>query len=157
MSNKVLFICIHNSARSQIAEALLKKYAGDKFQVESGGFEPGTINPYAIQVLQQEENIDISHNSADSLFEMLKQGKLFNYIITVCDEGNAQKCPIFPGMSSRIHWSFPDPSTFVGSDEEIYEQIKKVYKEIKKEVLTFIELVEKNEIKENAPKHWILK
>jgi len=157
MNNKVLFICIHNSARSQIAEALLKKYAGDKFQVESGGFEPRSINPYVIKVLQEEEEIDISNNSADSLFEMLKQGKLFNYIITVCDEGNAQKCPIFPGMSHRIHWSFSDPSTFKGSDAEIYEQVKEVYKDIKKEVLTFIELVINNEIKENAPAHWIQK
>ena len=157
MNNKVLFICIHNSARSQIAEALLKKYGDDKFQVESGGFEPGKINPYVIKVLQNEEQIDISKNSADSLFDMLKQGKLFNYIITVCDEGSAQRCPIFPGMSYRIHWSFENPSTFTGSDEEIYEKVKEVYKQIKKEVLTFIDLVNKGKIKTNVPDNWIVK
>jgi arsenate reductase len=137
---KVLFICIHNSARSQIAEALLKKYGGDLFEAESGGFEKGTLNPYAIRVLQQEEDIDISNNSVDSLFDMLKAGKLFSYVITVCDEGNAQKCPVFPGLSSRIHWSFEDPSSFEGTDEEIYEKVKEIYKKIKKEVLAFIEL-----------------
>lgn len=145
MKKKVLFICIHNSARSQIAEALLKKYASELFEVESGGFEKGILNPLAIRVLQEEENIDISSNSVDSLYDMLKQGKHFFYVITVCDEGNAQKCPIFPGLSRKIHWSFEDPSTLKGTDEEKYEKVKEIYKKIKKEVFSFIELAKQEQ------------
>lgn len=138
MKKKVLFICIHNSARSQIAEALLKKYGRDLFDVQSAGFEKGVLNPLAIKVLQDEEDIDISQNSVDSLFDMLKQGKNFFYVITVCDAGNAQKCPMFPGLSRKLHWSFEDPSTFEGTDEQRYIKVKEVYQEIKKEVLSFI-------------------
>jgi arsenate reductase len=151
---KVLFVCIHNSARSQIAEALLKKYGDGLFEVESAGFEPSTINPLAIKVLQEEENINISDNSSDSIFELFKQGKHFSFVITVCDEGNAQRCPIFPGLNYRIHWSFEDPSLLEGSDEQKYEKIKDIYNLIKQEVLKFIELVKEGKIKDNFPPNW---
>ncbi len=138
---KVLFVCIHNSARSQIAEALLTKYGGDKFSAQSAGLEPGVLNPLTIEVLK-EEGIDITGKQTKSVFDFFKEGKLFNYVITVCDEGNSERCPIFPGQTSRIHWNFKDPSGFTGSDEERLEQTKAVKEEIKAAVLAFIEMTE---------------
>lgn len=135
---KVLFVCVHNSARSQIAEELLRKYAGDYFQAESSGLEPGTLNPLAIEVLK-EEGIDISNKKTQSVFDLFKAGRLYGYVITVCDEGKAQGCPIFPGMSSRIHWSFEDPSSFEGSWEEKLEKTRAVKEQIKEQILEFIE------------------
>lgn len=153
MKKKVLFVCIHNSARSQIAEELLKKYGGDLFEAQSAGFEPGVLNPFAIEVLK-EEGIDISDKSTNSLFEFFKQGKKYNYVITVCDEGNAQKCPIFPGLSHRIHWSFEDPNDFSGSYEEKLSKTRDVKEKIKKEVLKLIELEKNNQIEDNFPNNW---
>lgn len=150
---KVLFVCIHNSARSQMAEELLKKYGEGDFEVQSAGFEPGELNPLAIEVLK-EEGIDIQDKSTNSVFDFFKQGKIFNYVITVCDEGNAQKCPIFPGLNYRIHWSFEDPKSFIGTYEEKLEKTKVVKEQIKAEVLKFIDLVKKEELKDNFPTNW---
>ncbi|WP_458700456.1 arsenate reductase ArsC [Sulfurospirillum sp. 1307] len=154
MLKKVLFVCIHNNSRSQMAETLLKKYSEDLFHVESAGFELAPINPLVVRVLMEEENIDISHNSSDLVFGFFKQGKLFNYVIAVCDEGNAQRCPIFPGITNRLHWSFEDPSLFQGSEKEKYEKKKEVYLLIKQEVLKFIELIKKDTLDENFPSNW---
>lgn len=144
MKKKVLFVCIHNSARSQIAEALLQKYGKDQFEVLSAGFEPQEINPLAIEALLKDEGIDISKNSVNSVFNYYKEGKLFNYVITVCDAGAAQKCPLFPGLlHSRIHWSFEDPNLFTGTHEEKLNKMIAVKNQIKNEVLKFIEEVEK--------------
>jgi len=114
---KVLFICVHNSARSQMAEAFLKQIAGDRFEVESAGLEPGKLNPLAIEVMK-EAGIDISQNKTKSVFDFYKQGKIYNYVITVCDESQAKGCPVFPGKGERLHWGFDDPSGFTGSYEE---------------------------------------
>jgi len=141
---KVLFVCIQNSARSQMAEALLKKYGGETFLVESAGLEPGELNPLAVDALK-EEGIDISGKKTHSVFDFYKEGKLFHYVITVCDEESAQKCPIFAGQTNRLHWSFKDPSCFAGSYEEKLAQTKKVKKEIKQAVLSFIESLESAE------------
>ena len=154
MAKKVLFVCIHNSARSQIAEALLKKYGGYLFEVESAGFEPAPINPLVIEILQREENIDISNNTSDAVFDLFKQGKDFNFVIAVCDEGNAQRCPIFPGLNYRLHWSFPDPSLVQGNTIEKYHKVKDIYLSIKEEVLKFIELVKEEKLKDNFPSNW---
>jgi arsenate reductase len=113
---KVLFVCVHNSARSQIAEAMLKKVCGDQFEVKSAGLTPGKLSPLAVQVMK-EVGIDISNNRTKAAFDLLKSGEWFNYLITVCDEASAERCPIFPGVTKRLHWSFPDPSTFEGTLE----------------------------------------
>lgn len=136
--SKVLFVCVHNSARSQIAEELLRKYGGDDFIVQSAGLEPGALNPLAIEVLK-EEDIDISDKKTQSVFELFKTGHLYKYVITVCDEGKAQGCPLFPGHTIRIHWSFEDPSSFEGSWEEKLEKTRIVKEQIKEKVLEFIE------------------
>ncbi len=136
--SKVLFVCVHNSARSQIAEELLRKYGGDDFIVQSAGLEPGALNPLAIEVLK-EEDIDISDKKTQSVFELFKTGHLYKYVITVCDEGKAQGCPLFPEHTIRIHWSFEDPSSFEGSEEEKLEKTRIVKEQIKEKVLEFIE------------------
>jgi arsenate reductase (thioredoxin) len=134
---KVLFICVHNSARSQMAEALLNKLAGDVFSAESAGIEPGELNPIVVNSLQ-EIDIDISDNKTKSVFDLYRQGLTFQYVITVCDAAGAERCPIFPGISQRISWSFEDPSTFTGTREEKLAKTNVVRERIKSEVESFI-------------------
>jgi arsenate reductase len=120
---KVLFVCVHNSARSQMAEALLNRKAGDRFEAESAGLEPGKINALAVEAME-EIGIDISHNPTRDVFELYKQGRRFNYVITVCDEASGERCPIFPGISKKLGWSFPDPAALQGSyDERLHQTI----------------------------------
>ena len=125
MKKKVLFICVHNSARSQMAAALLNKRCGEFFDAHSAGLDPGTLNPLAVEVLR-EMDIDISKNKTQAVFDVFKSGELFAYVITVCDESEAESCPIFPGVVTRLHWSFPDPSKFAGPLEEKLEQTRRV-------------------------------
>jgi len=125
MKRKVLFICVHNSARSQMAAALLNRACGDLFQAESAGLEPGTLNPLAVEALQ-EIGIDISQNKTRAVFDVFKSGELFSYVITVCDEANAEHCPIFPGVTKRLHWSFRDPASFRGPRQARLEQTRHV-------------------------------
>ena len=141
MAIRILFLCIHNSARSQMAEAYLKKFGGDKFEVESAGLEPGKLNPLAIEVMK-EDGIDISNNPTNDVFEFFKQGKTYLYVITVCDAKASERCPLFPGVSRRIGWSFDDPSQFTGTDEEKLEQTRKVRNQIKQAVQNFIKTVD---------------
>ncbi|TRZ94962.1 arsenate reductase ArsC [bacterium] len=138
----VLFVCVHNSARSQMAEALLKHIAGDRFEVESAGLEPGKLNPLAIEVMQEIE-IDISQNKTKSVFDFYKQGKRYDYVITVCDESQAQKCPVFPGTvaTKRIHWSFDDPASFQGTWEDRLEQARQVRDKIKQQIEQWIKTI----------------
>ncbi len=148
---KVLFVCIHNSARSQMAEAFLNRLGGELFEVQSAGFEPATINPLVVEVMG-EIGYDLSQNTTNSVFEFFKNGKKFNYVITVCDEGAAQKCPIFPGITHRIHWSFEDPSSFMGDNTEKLAKTRDVRDAIKEKVEEFLAGVKNKEIEENTPK-----
>ena len=127
---KVLFVCIHNSARSQMAEELLRKLAGDRFEVESAGLEPGKLNPIVVEALK-EEGIDITGKQTKAVFDLFKSGKHYGYVITVCDEASAERCPIFPGLCQRLHWSFTDPSKFQGTDKEKLAKVREVKEEIK--------------------------
>lgn len=117
MKRNVLFICVQNSARSQMAEAFLNAACPDEFEAESAGLDPGTLSPLAVTVMR-EVGIDISTKSTQSVFELFKAGRLFSYVITVCDETSAESCPIFPGKTRRLHWSFPDPAALQGPWEE---------------------------------------
>ena len=117
MKIQVLFVCIHNSARSQMAEAFLNRHCGSEFRAQSAGIEPGKLNPIVVEVMA-EEGIDISGNATKSVADMLQSGQHFDYVITVCDETSAERCPIFPGGTHRLHWGFPDPSSFTGTHEE---------------------------------------
>ena len=130
---RVLFICAHNSARSQMAEAFLKQEAGDQFEVESAGLEPGKLNPLAVEVMK-EIGIDISQNKTKSVFDFYKQGKQYDYVITVCDESRSGSCPVFPGKGERFHWGFPDPSGFQGAWEDKLKQTREVRIQIETEI-----------------------
>ena len=130
---RVLFVCIHNSARSQMAEAFLNKIAADRFYAESAGIKPGALNPLEVESME-ETGIDISGNRIKSVFDMHKEGRSFDYVITVCDESSAATCPTFPGAVKRIHWSFRDPSTLEGSDEEKLVKIREIRDEIKNRI-----------------------
>jgi arsenate reductase (thioredoxin) len=137
---KVLFVCIHNSARSQMAEAFLNQLSGDKFEAESAGVEKGKLNPLAVEVMK-EIGIDISGNSTKEAFDLLKAGRFYNYVIAVCDAANAEKCPIFPGANQRINWSFEDPSSFNGTQEEKLAKTRLVRDSIKIEIKKFIKTI----------------
>jgi arsenate reductase len=137
---KVLFVCIHNSARSQMAEALLKSLGGDKFEVQSAGIEPGILNPLAVAAMK-DAGIDISSKLTKSVFDYFKDGSIFNYVITVCDETSAERCPIFPGLATRLHWSFRDPSSFEGSFEEKLIKTIAVREEIKAKILDWLNML----------------
>jgi arsenate reductase len=130
MKKKVLFICVHNSARSQMAAAWLNDICGDDFEAESAGLEPGELNPLAVQVMN-EVGIDISKNETQAVFDVFKRGQIFAYVITVCDETSAEKCPIFPGVTNRVHWSFPDPSALAGTQVERLEGTRKIRDDIR--------------------------
>src|SRR6266436_9148238 len=117
MKQKVLFICVHNSARSQMAEALLNDICDDHFEAHSAGLEPGTLNPLAVETMR-EIGIDISRTGTQSVFDVFRSGELFAYVITVFDETSAERCPIFPGVTTRLHWSFPDPAALTGTGEQ---------------------------------------
>jgi arsenate reductase len=136
MKKKVLFICVHNSARSQMAAALLNKRCGDFFEAESAGLEPGKLNPLAVEVLG-EVGIDILKNKTQAVFDVFKSGQLFAYVITVCDESEAEACPIFPGVTSRLHWSFSDPSKFTGTPEDKLKQTRGVRDQIDNQIRRF--------------------
>lgn len=136
---KVLFVCIHNSARSQMAEELLRKFGKDRFEVESAGIEPGKLNPVVVEVLK-EEGIDISGKKTQAVMDLLKRGKLYNYVITVCDETSAEHCPIFPGPATRLHWGFTDPSKFEGTWEEKIVRTRAVREEIRKKIEGWLSL-----------------
>ena len=127
---KVLFVCIHNSARSQMAEAFLNLLAGDRFKAESAGLEPGILNPLAVEAMK-EIGIDISGNKTKSVFDFIEQGKLFNYVITVCDETSGSRCPIFPGHAKRLHWNFADPSALEGTHREKLEKTREIRDQIR--------------------------
>ncbi len=114
---KVLFVCIHNSARSQMAEAFLNDICGENFEAMSAGLEAGTLNPVAVEAMHQ-AGIDISQKTTKRVFDYIKEGAVFAYVITVCDETSAERCPVFPFGVKRLHWSFPDPSAFEGSFNE---------------------------------------
>lgn len=129
----VLFVCVQNSARSQMAEAFLKECCGDQFEAYSAGLEPGVLNPTVVQAMQ-EIGIDISHNQTKSVFDFVKSGKIFAYVITVCDEASAERCPIFAGITTRLHWSFPDPAGFGGNNEERLSRTRTVRDLIRRQV-----------------------
>jgi arsenate reductase len=135
MKQKVLFLCTGNSARSQIAESILRKQAGDRFEVFSAGLEPKGILPLTVQVLE-EKGYDLAGQYSKSLDEY--RGKVqFDYLITVC--GNAeQRCPLFPGMGTRLHWPFDDPAAVEGSDEDMLDAFRTTRDAIETQILDWL-------------------
>ena len=127
---RVLFLCTHNSARSQMAEGLLRDLAGDRFEVMSAGTEATRVRPLAIRAME-EIGVDISAQASKTLDRYVKEP--FDRVITVCDDAN-ESCPFFPGAKGRLHWSFEDPSKAEGSEDERLEVFRRVRNEIKDRV-----------------------
>ena len=137
---RVLFLCEHNSARSQMAEAYLKLFAHIGLEVSSAGLEPGKLNAHVVRALR-EDAIDISSHGTRSVFDLQKAGESFDYVITVCSPEAAERCPVFPGTAKKLHWPFPDPSTFKGTDEQVMDQVREVRDGIRDKVRHFAEEV----------------
>jgi arsenate reductase (thioredoxin) len=133
---KVLFVCVHNSARSQMAEAWLNHLCPGDFEAQSAGLEPGTLNPFALQAMS-EVGIDISAKRTRSVADVVSSGQKFSYVITVCDESSAERCPVFPGDAERLHWSFPDPSALTGTAKERLEATRKIRDQIRARIDKF--------------------
>ena len=119
---RILILCTGNSARSQMAEGLVRALSGNRVEVFSAGTHPSTVNPIALKVMA-ERGIDIHHHRSKHLDEFLNQP--FDYVFTVCDDAT-EACPVFPGKATRIHWSFPDPAIAQGSDEERLQVFRRI-------------------------------
>jgi arsenate reductase (thioredoxin) len=132
---KVLFICTHNSARSQMAEALLKKYAGEHFEVYSAGYQPQPIHSYTYKVMQ-EIDIDLSNQQPKDLWELAKN-QHFGIIITVCKKTEAD-CPTIPGASTRLYWNIEDPAAYEGSEEAKIAKFREIRNQIKEKIVEFL-------------------
>ena len=155
MKTKVLFVCSANTTRSQIAEALLKKYGGENFDSDSAGINPGVLNPLAVEVLKEDENIAISSKTTNKILDYYKEGRHYHYVITVCDEASKEPCPVFPGLDGVLHWNISSPASN-GSDEEKKAKIRVSKEEIKVNILKLIELVKDEHIKSGFPESWHL-
>lgn len=125
------------AARSQIAEAYFRRFAGDIVEVESAGLEPGVLNPLVVRALA-EDGIDISGKKTRDVFSLYQAGRTYRYVITVCSKDAAERCPIFPGRSERLHWPFPDPSAFTGTDEEKMAKVRELRDAIRAKVEAFV-------------------
>lgn len=133
----LLVICVHNSARSQTAEAYLKRLGGALLTVESAGLEPGPLNPYVVRALQ-EDGIDISGTRTQSVFDLYRAGRQYSHVITICSKEAAERCPIFPGTHEKLFWPFPDPASFTGTDGEIMENVRQLRDAIRERVSRFV-------------------
>ena len=116
-----------------MAEAFLNQICGEHFEAHSAGLEPGKLNPIVVEVME-EIGIDISGNQTKAVSEMLKSGQTFAYVVTVCDETSAERCPIFPGLTTRLHWGFPDPSALNGSHGEKLARTRQIRDAIKAKI-----------------------
>ena len=134
---RVLFVCVHNSARSQMAEAYLNRLAAGKARAESAGLEPGTLNPIVVEALA-EDGIDIAGKETRSVQSLIERGERFDYVIAVCDKEAAERCPIFPAEKERLHWPFADPSALAGDREAKLAQTREIRDEIRSAVERFV-------------------
>jgi arsenate reductase len=136
MKKKILFICVHNSARSQMAEAFINQMCADEFGAQSAGLKPGALNPLVIEALR-EVGIDISGKPTQAVIDVFRSGQLFTHVVTVCSEAEAEGCPIFPGFATRLHWPFPDPSKLNGSHDEKLARVREIRDQIRRKVESF--------------------
>lgn len=133
----VIFICTHNSARSQMAEAFLKKFAGDHFDVYSAGFNPQPIHPYAIEVMK-EIGYDISNQHPKDLWQLIKDNTFVGIAITVCNRKEEEECPTIPGVATRLYWNIEDPAAFKGTEEEKLQKFREARDQIQEDVKKFL-------------------
>lgn len=136
-----------------MAQALLSKYGGEDFEVLSAGVNAGVLNPMAVEVISEAENMDISSYTTNSIIDYFKQGLHFHYVITVCDEAKKEPCPIFPSLDGILHWNITSPACD-GSYEEKKAKVIVSKNELKVNVLEFINLVKEQHIKAGFPESW---
>ena len=141
MGKKALFICVHNSARSQMAAAFTNVYGKGRITADSAGLEPGQLNPYVVKVMK-EKGIDISRNQPKSVMDVYNTGRSFDIVITVCDPEAGQKCPVFPGEVQRLHWTFADPSAINGEESVILEKTRTIRDGVEEKVKQWIKEME---------------
>ncbi len=134
---KVLFVCVHNSARSQMAETFLNDLGFGLFEAESAGLEAGTLNPYVVRAMR-EIGYDISKNETNDVFEFHKEGRTYQAVVKVCDQINGERCPIFPRTLINENWNLEDPSSIQGDDDAIMERTRKIRDLILNHVQSFI-------------------
>jgi arsenate reductase len=138
---RVLFVCVSNSFRSQVAEAILNNKYGDLFVAESAGYKKKEINPLAIDVMK-EYGVDISKNNVDRLIDLYNEGRKYQYVITVCNKELEEDCPIFPGVVSRFHWNdFANPEDYIGTLDEKLGKARNLRDEIEKRIDEFVKIV----------------
>jgi len=137
---RVLAICIHNSAPSQMTEEFIRQAAGDRLEVMSAGIEPGSLNPTVVELLK-EDGIDIEGKQTRSVFDLHANGERFDYVIAVCDKEAAEACPIFPAEQERLHWPFPDPSKAEGSLVEKLAFIRPIRDAIREKSYAFVRTI----------------
>jgi len=133
----ILFVCIHNSCRSQMAEAFANYYGRPFVQAWSAGIEKGSLNPYAVESMR-EVGIDISNQRAKSIAEILTSDLKFDYLVTVCDAANSQRCPVVPGQLKRLHWDIRDPATLTGDKDYLLKEFALIRDQIKERVLNLL-------------------
>jgi arsenate reductase len=134
---RVLFICQHNSGRSKMAEAFLRLLGRGDFKAESAGFAPTRVNPFVVRAML-EVGVDLSGESAQKVFDLYRQGRTFDYVITVCAD-EEQRCPVFPGPAHRLYLPFPDPGKLEGGDEEILQGVREIRDRIRARMQEFVE------------------
>ncbi len=136
---RVIFLCIENRARSQMAEAFLRHYASDRFEVYSAGFEPSPIHPYVYKVMA-EVGLDLEGQRPKSVHDFLSKVH-FGYVITVCEKAEA-RCPIFPGVGQRLFWPVEDPAAFKGSEEETLEKFRAARDALNQHILAWLDRID---------------
>ena len=122
---RVLFICVHNSARSQMAEAYLRRFCGDAATITSAGLDPTHINPLVVRVMA-EDGFDLAQAGTRKVFDLFRDGLLFDYVITVCEESLEGRCPVFPGVTHRLHLPFPDPADVAGTPQQKRDAVRAI-------------------------------
>lgn len=141
---RVLFVCVHNTARSQMAEEYLNAVAGDRIAAESAGIEPGELNPHVVRLLA-EEGRDISGKRTRAVADVYRSGQTYDYVITVCSPEAEENCPVFPGPVTQLSWPFPDPGAFTGTSGEILRQTRAVYRSIQNRINEFLTEIDQSE------------
>lgn len=130
---RILFVCIHNSGRSQMAEAFLNQLGGPEFVAESAGVEPRPINPDVVRVMQ-EVGYDLSGVQSDNIVDFFRQGRLYEQVIYVCERGAEKDCPVFPGVRKTLHWPYPDPAALEGDEAERLQALRGTRDQIRQRI-----------------------
>ena len=135
---RVLFVCVHNSGRSQMAEAYLRRFCGQDVTVDSAGLDPTTINPLVVTVMA-EEGLDLAGKKTRKVFDLYREGRLYDAVITVCEESLEAQCPVFPGVTHRLHLPFPDPARVSGTESERLAQVRVIRDRIRERMAALAE------------------